>query len=300
MSDSEDENVMALDAMFTEPPRPPPPEPTVSIYTRSVRSDLHAKRDIEDDKGHQWSTIQIRLVGSHPLWGHYLWNASRAFASYLDGHPDLYRGRSVLELGAGGGLPGIVAAKNGARTVVLTDYPDASLLENLVYNVQKNVPTQTLSQVHVKGYVWGQPVNQLLDLLESPSATDGYDLIIMSDLIFNHSQHDALLRTCEYSLSRQSPLQVSKTSSDEAHSPSATNDSPGGLNGNFPCLLVFYTHHRPHLAHRDMEFFDKARDRGWLCHKVLTQRFPPMFPDDPGEEEVRATVHGWRLIRSHP
>lgn len=45
------------------------------------------------------------------------WNAARAFASYLDENPELYKNGSVLELGAGGGLPSIVAAKNGARQV---------------------------------------------------------------------------------------------------------------------------------------------------------------------------------------
>ncbi len=45
------------------------------------------------------------------------WNASVAFASYLDQpeHVDLYRDRAVLELGAGSGLPSIVAAKNDAK-----------------------------------------------------------------------------------------------------------------------------------------------------------------------------------------
>lgn len=41
-----------------------------------------------------------------------------------------------------------------------------------------------------------------------------------------------------------------------------------------PSLLVFYTHHRPHLAHRDLEFFTKARKRGWICEEILTQKFP--------------------------
>ncbi len=27
-------------------------------------------------------------------------------------------------------------------------------------------------------------------------------------------------------------------------------------------------------------------------------RDQPMFPEDPGEEEVRSTVHGWKLTRS--
>lgn len=45
------------------------------------------------------------------------WNASRAFASYVDSNTSLVHGRNVLELGAGGGLPGIVAAKIGAALV---------------------------------------------------------------------------------------------------------------------------------------------------------------------------------------
>ncbi|KAH9918645.1 nicotinamide N-methyltransferase [Fomitopsis serialis] len=263
MSDTE-EIGLGLDSVFTEPPRPPSPEPTTVTYVREA----------QDGVNNDWSEVSIRLVGSHPLWGHYLWNASRAFASYLNAHPELYRDRAVLELGAGGGLPGIVAAKNGARTVVLTDYPDASLLENLNFNVSKNVPSssQESLRVKVKGYIWGRPVGPLLESLDVDRTK--YDLIIMSDLIFNHSQHDALLKTCEETLS--------------------SNKSNEGAE---PGLLVFYTHHRPHLAHRDMEFFSKAKERGWDYEEILTQRFPPMFPEDPGEEEVRATVHGWRLTR---
>ena len=45
------------------------------------------------------------------------WNAARAFANYLDVNPRLYRSKNVLELGAGGGLPGLVTALNGSRKV---------------------------------------------------------------------------------------------------------------------------------------------------------------------------------------
>jgi nicotinamide N-methyltransferase len=44
-------------------------------------------------------------------------------------------GKTVLELGAGGGLPSLVCALNGAAQVVVTDYPDADLIENLRYNI---------------------------------------------------------------------------------------------------------------------------------------------------------------------
>ena len=65
---------------------------------------------------------------------------------------------------------------------------------------------------------------------------------------FHAKKHRALLTTCELAI------------------------APGG------CVLVFYTHHRPHLAQRDMEFFDMARGSGWKCDKVLTERFPVRFP----------------------
>ncbi|KAH8988258.1 hypothetical protein EDB86DRAFT_3065599 [Lactarius hatsudake] len=214
----EDDECLMLDEIFPEPPRPPSPEPTIAVYESGV-SDTGTPRP--------WSTITVRLVGSHPLWGHYLWNAARALARYLERTPTLYRGLNVLELGAGAGLPGLVVAKSGAR-------------HNGVAHV-----------VAVLGYVWGRPVEPL-------SARGAkFDLIILSDLIFNHSQHRELLWTCERAV------------------------APRG------CVLVFFTHHRPPLAQRDMAFFDMARETGWACEKVLTERFA----------EVRSTVHGWKLTR---
>lgn len=42
----------------------------------------------------------------------------------------------MLELGAGGGLPSLISAVHGAAQVVVTDYPDAELIENLRYNIE--------------------------------------------------------------------------------------------------------------------------------------------------------------------
>ncbi|EIN04216.1 hypothetical protein PUNSTDRAFT_76907 [Punctularia strigosozonata HHB-11173 SS5] len=279
MSDDEDNQGLSLDSVFTEEPRPPSPEPTFAVYRRRVNdSDPDSSSSLAESTS--WAEIEIKLVGSHPLWGHYLWNASRSFASYLDQHTELFRDKNVLELGAGGGLPGIVTALDGARYVVLTDYPDASLIDNLKVNVDRNVPAAAQSAVHVTGYIWGHDVDPLLQQLQEG---EKFHLIILSDLVFNHSQHDALLKTCDLALAERptSPTSSASSSAEEAG----------------PCVLVFYTHHRPHLADRDMQFFEKARERRWRCEEILTERFPPMFPDDPGEEEVRSTVHGWRLTR---
>lgn len=86
--------------------------------------------------------------------------------------------------------------------MVLTDYPDKALLDNLAYNAAQNVqPPRSggMDTVCVLGYVWGSPIDPLLAALLPDTAThvdinpDGgpgmrFDLIVLSDLIFNHSQ----------------------------------------------------------------------------------------------------------------
>ncbi|KAH7886748.1 putative methyltransferase-domain-containing protein [Phlebopus sp. FC_14] len=274
----EQESELSLGTLFTEPVRPPSPKPTFVTYSRN---SFHARQS--DERGQaSLEDVNIRLVGSHPLWGHHLWNAAIAFAAYLDSNPHLIRDKFVLELGAGGALPGIIAAKNGARKVVLTDYPDNALIENMNYNVERNVKSEEKHNIVTQGYKWGQPVDAILGILpQNREPWRGFDLIILSDLIFNHSQHDALLQACGLCLTALHCDDSKELSMDEL----------------LPSVLVFYTHHRPHLAHRDLEFFSKARGLGWVCEEILTRKFPPMFPDDPGDERVRSIVHGWRLTR---
>ncbi len=58
-------------------------------------------------------------------------------ADYLDLNADrLVCGKSVIELGAGGALPSLICADRGAAVTVITDYPDAPLVENIQYNVE--------------------------------------------------------------------------------------------------------------------------------------------------------------------
>lgn len=221
--------------------------------------------------------LKIKLVGSHPLWAHHLWNASKVFATLFDKTPRLVQDKYILELGAGGALPSLVAALNGAAKVVVTDYPDKELIDNIQYNVdQINVPNNV---VVVDGYVWGTNTTPLKAHL--PAGKETYDVIILSDLVFNHSQHHAMLRTCRELL------------------------TPG--KGR---VYVFYTHHRPHLAHRDVEFFQIAQrpyrpeadpeDRdalgyGFKVDEFMTEKMGVMFKEDPGDEQVRSTVHGWQM-----
>ncbi|KAF9586706.1 nicotinamide n-methyltransferase [Lunasporangiospora selenospora] len=277
-----------MGGMFAEPAEfnPPPPEPTFETFTR------HGDKTPQE--------IRLRLVGSHPLWGHHLWNAAKVFASYLDSHPEYSLNKSILELGAGAALPSFIAAVNGASKVVITDYPDQDLISNIEFNAKEAMPTQVANgTVVVQGYLWGSNTRPLLAHL-NPSTDNAhstaaettpkqqlFDTIILSDLVFNHSQHRSMLKTCKETL------------------------KPG--TGR---VFVFLTHHRPWLADADDKFFEVAaaapappqdkrsgndssddeRDPGgfgFIVEKIVEEKMAPMFKDDPGSEEVRSTVHGY-------
>ena len=53
-----------------------------------------------------------------------MWGAAERLCAWLVERPWLVQGKRVLEVGAGVGLPGLLAAKLGAAHVLLTDYED--------------------------------------------------------------------------------------------------------------------------------------------------------------------------------
>lgn len=61
-------------------------------------------------------------------------------------------------------------------------------------------------------------------------------------------------------------------------------------------VYVFYTHHRPWLKEKDLEFFDVAGEAGFLMEEVLVEHVQPMFEEDRGDEKERGTVYG-RLLK---
>ncbi len=89
--------------------------------------------------GREWSVLHTGEVltfaeeqrflnerDSGPPYGVVLWPAAIALAHEVAARADAFRGRRVLELGAGTGLPGIVAASFGAE-VVQTDKHEAAM-----------------------------------------------------------------------------------------------------------------------------------------------------------------------------
>jgi len=85
--------------------------------------------------------LEIRLIGEDPghvQSGQYLWPAAAFTAKYLIQHWNTLQATTVIELGAGVGVAGLVASKlSGCRKVVLTDY-DPGAIQLLQENVALN------------------------------------------------------------------------------------------------------------------------------------------------------------------
>ncbi|KAL2414110.1 Protein N-terminal and lysine N-methyltransferase efm7 [Exophiala dermatitidis] len=249
-SDEEDDPV-SLD-LFQEPADFYQPEKPATFTTYTLQNG---------------QTISLRLVGHSPLWGHLLWNAGQVIAQYLEDNAQLCCGKTVLELGAGAGLPSLTAAILGAEKVVVTDYPDPDLIMNLRYNIEHCSALADKSNIVADGFLWGSPAEPLKAHIGN-GGDAGFDLLILADILFNHSEHAKLLATLRDCLKK----------------------SAGSV------ALVFFTPYRPWLLEKDLHFFDIARADGFVVNKILERTMDKvMFENDPGDEKLRKTVFGYEV-----
>jgi predicted nicotinamide N-methyase len=96
-------------------------------------------------------TVEGRQADTTTEFGDEVWPGAAALAQSLAPggvFAGAVRGKRVLELGAGGGLPGLVCAAAGAASVVLSDLPEA--LPRLRRGVRQN----NLANVVVKALDW--------------------------------------------------------------------------------------------------------------------------------------------------
>nr|CAJ2469894.1 unnamed protein product [Leishmania braziliensis] len=241
----------------------------------------------------------------HSLWGHTLWNAAKYLVKRMDERLIDVRGKSVIELGAGLGVPALAAYKNGARLCVVTDYPDADLLDILALNLKANCgpgdmdadvksemeeqarkqlakggDSDTVSadqlgaamstRYYVEPLLWGSQ-EHIDKVMQHTTGGAGYDIVILSDILFNHVCNDDLADTLATLL--------------------AKNPRAAGY-----CV---FSHHRAHKQLHDFEFFDKCLRRGLHYEQVDEQDYPMMFPEDRGPESVRRPVKCYKITRRY-
>lgn len=113
-------------------------------------------------------------------YGVTLWPSAIALAHELAARAEAgeLTKRHVLELGAGTGLPGIVAATSGAAQVVQTDYAEIAL--ELCRRNGKSNHVQNITYHQVDWTNWADE--------------ERYGLIIGSDILYNEPMHSNLRR----------------------------------------------------------------------------------------------------------
>ncbi|HMC55164.1 MAG TPA: methyltransferase domain-containing protein [Gemmatimonadaceae bacterium] len=156
------------DARASAPVTDEPSEFRMSLGARGV-SVLHRQALMS------WLDEQTYLSSeARRQYGTVLWPASIALALEIGERAPEFRGKSVLELGAGVGLAGIAAASVGAR-VVQTDR-DGDALAFCRDNARRN--GVTLEQRVADWTTW--------------SSSDRYDWIIASDILYRETLHAQL------------------------------------------------------------------------------------------------------------
>jgi nicotinamide N-methyltransferase len=88
-----------------------------------------------------------------------------------------------------------------------------------------------------------------------PNIDETFDVLILADLLFNHSEHAKLIKSIQLTLKR----------------------SPNSR------AYVFFTPYRPWLLEKDLAFFDLAREAGFAVEKTFEKVMDKvMFEEDPG------------------
>jgi nicotinamide N-methyltransferase len=101
--------------------------------------------------------------------------------------------------------------------------------------------------------LWGAPTSNLTKYLDE--GEQGFDVLILADLLFNHSEHAKLIQTVQQTLKK----------SGEARA------------------YVFFSPYRPWLLEKDLAFFEEAGKAGFRVEKTFEKVMEKvMFEEDPG------------------
>ena len=141
----------------------PPLVPEIKLYLASEVVPL-------------WRATEEELAASGlppPYWA-FAWAGGQALARYLLDHPEIVRGKRVLDIGAGSGLVGLAAAKAGAADVLAADI-DNFACAAIRLNAAANDSAIRLTQE---------------DLIGAPCA---WDLILVGDLFYERPLAERLL-----------------------------------------------------------------------------------------------------------
>ncbi|XP_067860285.1 methyltransferase-like protein 23 isoform X2 [Heptranchias perlo] len=157
----------------------------------SAQRPLSAKRFVfveesSSDGGAGCLEVSIPEV-LDPEYGMYIWPCAVVLAQYMWFYRSTVRGKTILEIGAGASLPGIVAAKCGAKVIL----SDGAELQNCLDNCRRSCQINNLEDVPVIGLTWGQ-ISPDLVLLPK------IDIILGSDVFYEPEDFEDIVTTIFY------------------------------------------------------------------------------------------------------
>lgn len=141
----------------------PPLVPEIKLYLASEVVPL-------------WRATEEELaqVGVPPPYWAFAWAGGQALARYVLDHPEIVRGKRVLDIGAGSGVVGLAAMKAGAASVLAADI-DAFACAAIRMNAQANTCTIAVTE-------------------EDKIGTAGpWDVILVGDLFYERPLAERLL-----------------------------------------------------------------------------------------------------------
>ncbi|XP_062875006.1 methyltransferase-like protein 23 isoform X2 [Trichomycterus rosablanca] len=121
----------------------------------------------------------------------YVWPAAVVLAQYVWTAQETLQNKSILELGAGASLPGIVAAKCGAHVIL----SDSAELPQCLKNSKRSCELNHLPDVPVLPLTWGEISPELTALLP-------VDIILGSDVFYEPEDFEDVLVTVSFLLRR--------------------------------------------------------------------------------------------------
>jgi predicted nicotinamide N-methyase len=118
-----------------------------------------------------WQKTEEELgeIGLPPPFWAFAWAGGQALARHVLDHPEIVRGRKVLDLASGSGLVGIAAMKAGAKSVLAADI-DAFSVSAIALNAVRNKVELAVTSD---------------DLLQS--SLEDVDVILVGDLFYEKS-----------------------------------------------------------------------------------------------------------------
>lgn len=165
-------------------PGPDPESEPESVFPRELGlfADSYPERSRFCFCGHALSITQN--FGSSLGVAARVWDAALSLCNYFEKQNVDFRGKKVIELGAGTGLVGILAALQGGD-VTITDLPLA--LEQIQGNVQANVLPGVRAQV--RALSWG---------VDQHVFPGDYDLVLGADIVYLEPTFPLLLGTLQH------------------------------------------------------------------------------------------------------